>query len=95
MCRNIKQLFNFAPPATDEQIRAAAIQYVRKISGMNKPSQINELVFLKAVDEIANTSQRLLLSLQTSAPTKNRDVEAIKAKQRSDKRFGAPKVLNC
>jgi len=88
MCRNIKQLFNFDPPATADQIRAASIQYVRKISGINKPSKINEAAFLTAVDEIADTSQRLLSSLHTSAPAKNRDIEAARTKARAAKRFG-------
>lgn len=87
MCRNIKPLFNFDPPATADQIRAASVQFVRKISGINKPSKINEAVFLKAVDEISDVSTRLLWSLQTSAPAKNRDVEAEKAKARAAKRF--------
>jgi len=89
MCRNIRELFNFDPPVTVGEIRAASIQYVRKISGINKPSKVNEPVFLKAVDEISSASMHLLSSLQTSTPAKNRDVEAAKAKARSAKRFGA------
>ncbi|HEX8926446.1 MAG TPA: DUF2277 domain-containing protein [Terriglobales bacterium] len=88
MCRNIKPLFNFDPPVTTDEIRAASIQFVRKISGINKPSRVNEAAFLQAVDEIAEASNRLLSSLQTSAPAKNRDIEIAKAKERSAKRFG-------
>ncbi len=88
MCRNIKILFNFDPPVTDEEIRGASLQFVRKISGFNKPSQANEAAFLAAVDEIAALSKRLLLSLQTNAPPRNREEEAAKAKARAVARFG-------
>ena len=89
MCRNIKTLFNFDPPVTDEEVRAAALQFVRKISGFNKPSKANEASFQSAVDEIASISKRLLLSLDTTASPKNREEEAAKAKARSALRFGA------
>jgi hypothetical protein len=89
MCRNIKTLFNFDPPVTEEEIRAASLQFVRKISGFNKPSKANEGLFMAAVDEIAGISSRLLLSLETNAPPKNREEEAAKAKARSAERFGA------
>jgi hypothetical protein len=89
MCRNIKTLFNFDPPVTAEEIRAASLQFVRKISGLNKPSKANEGSFLAAVDEIAESSTRLLRSLQTNAPPKNREEEAAKAKARAAERFGA------
>ena len=89
MCRNIRLLFNFAPPVTDEEIRAAALQFVRKISGFSKPSKANEPAFLAAIDDIAAISTRLLLSLETTAPPKNREEEAAKAKARSAERFGA------
>jgi hypothetical protein len=89
MCRNIKALFNFDPPVTDEEIRAASLQFVRKITGFNKPSKVNEAAFLTAVDEIAAISASLLRSLDTSAPPKNREEEAAKAKARAAERFGA------
>ena len=89
MCRNIKTLFNFDPPVTDEEIRAASLQFVRKISGFNKPSKANEDSFQAAVDEIAGISSRLLRSLETNAPPKNREEEAAKAKARAADRFGA------
>jgi hypothetical protein len=89
MCRNIKTLFNFDPPVTDEEVRAASLQFVRKISGFHKPSKANEPAFLAAVDEIASISTRLLISLETNAPPKNRDEEAQKAKARAAERFGA------
>jgi len=89
MCRNIKTLFNFDPPVTDEEVRAASLQFVRKISGFNKPSKANEAVFLAAVDEVAAISTRLLHSLDTNAPPKNREEEAAKAKARAAERFGA------
>ena len=89
MCRNIKALFNFDPPVTDDEVRAASLQFVRKITGFNKPSKVNEAAFLAAVDEIAALSARLLRSLDTSAPPKNREEEAAKAKARSAERFGA------
>jgi hypothetical protein len=88
MCRNIKNLFNFDPPVTDEEIRAASLQFVRKITGLNKPSKANEAAFLAAIDEVAAVSSRLLNSLDTSAPPKNREEEAAKAKARSIERFG-------
>lgn len=87
MCRNIKTLYNFEPPATDDEIRAAAIQFVRKISGATKPSKVNEPAFEKAVAEIARSSSELLESLVTTTVPKNRDVEAAKARARSAKRF--------
>jgi hypothetical protein len=88
MCRNIKPLFNFDPPVTDEEVRAASLQFVRKISSFTKPSKANELAFAKAVDDISEISMRLLLSLETVAPPKNREEEAAKAKARSAERFG-------
>jgi len=88
MCRNIKMLFNFDPPATPDEIRNASLQFVRKISGLNKPSKANEAAFLKAVDEIAAASERLLSQLQTQAPPRNRDDEAARARARSIARFG-------
>src|SRR6201999_4158297 len=89
MCRNIKTLFNFDPPVTEEEIRAASLQFVRKISGLNKPSKANEATFLAAVDEIAAVSTRLLHSLETTTPPKNREEEAAKARARAAERFGA------
>jgi hypothetical protein len=89
MCRNIRILFNFDPPVTDEEIQAASLQFVRKISGFHKPSKANERAFLAAVDEIAGISSRLLASLETNAPPKNREEEAQKAKARAAERFGA------
>jgi len=89
MCRNIKTLFNFDPPVTEDEVRAASLQFVRKISGLNKPSKANEATFLAAVDEIAAVSTRLLYSLETTAPPKNREEEAAKAKARAAERFGA------
>ena len=89
MCRNIKTLFNFEPPATDEEIEAASLQFVRKLSGFTKPSKANEGPFLAAIDEIAGISVRLLRSLETNAPPKNREEEAAKAKARAAERFGA------
>ena len=88
MCRNIKILFNFAPPATDDEVRAAALQFVRKITGFAKPSQANQASFDAAVEEITMVSRRLLHSLETTAPPKNREEEAAKAKARSILRFG-------
>jgi hypothetical protein len=87
MCRNIKILFHFDPPVTDEEIRAAALQYVRKISGFNKPSKANEAIFAAAVDEVAAASSRLLKSLETSGPMRNREEEAAKARARGAARF--------
>jgi hypothetical protein len=89
MCRNIKTLFNFDPPVTSEEIRAASLQFVRKISGFNKPSKANEGALLAAVDEIAGISTRLFRALEASAPPKNREEEAAKAKARAAERFGA------
>ena len=89
MCRNIKILFNFDPPVTDDEIRAASIQFVRKISGFNKPSKANEAAFEAAFDEVAAASSRLLRSLETVATPKNREEEAAKAKARALERFGA------
>ncbi len=88
MCRNIKTLFNFEPPVTDEEVRAASLQFVRKISGFNKPSKANETAFMAAIDEIAGTAAALLRSLETNAPSRNRDEEAAKAKARAAERFG-------
>jgi hypothetical protein len=89
MCRNIRPLFNFEPPATDEEVRAAAIQYVRKISGFTKPSQANAEAFERAVDRVAEVSAELIAELQTNAPPKDRDVEAAKARARSAQRYAA------
>jgi hypothetical protein len=89
MCRNIKALFNFDPPVTADEIRGASLQFVRKISGFNKPSKANEAPFLAAVDEISETSARLLRLLETNAPPKNREAEAARAKARAVERFGA------
>ena len=88
MCRNIRQLFNFDPPVTEEEIRAASLQFVRKISGFTKPSKANEDAFQAAVEEIAQVSNRLLQSLATVAPPKNREEEARKAKLRAAERYG-------
>jgi hypothetical protein len=88
MCRNIKTLFNFDPPVTGDEVRAASLQFVRKITGFNKPSKANEQAFLSAVEEIAAISSRLLYSLDTAAPPKNREEEAAKAKARAAERFG-------
>lgn len=87
MCRNIKTLFNFEPPVTDEEIRAAALQFVRKVSGFNQPSKANEAAFLSAVDEVAAVSKKLLNSLATNAPPKSREEEAAKARARAAQRF--------
>jgi hypothetical protein len=88
MCRNIKTLYNFEPPATDEEIRAAATQYVRKISGYNKPSAVNNSAFESAIEEITESSKKLMESLVTSAVPKNREIEAEKARERNIRRFG-------
>jgi hypothetical protein len=88
MCRNIKTLANFAPPATDNEIRASAIQFVRKLSGSNKPSRANEEAFERAVDEVFSSARRLIDSLATTAPPRNREEEATKARERSRQRFG-------
>ena len=92
MCRNIKTLFNFDPPATDDEIRAASLQFVRKLSGFNAPSQANEKVFNKAIDDVAKIARRLIDNLDTTAAPKNREEEAAKAKMRAAERFG-PRVL--
>jgi hypothetical protein len=89
MCRNIRTLYNFEPPATDDEVRSAALQYVRKISGFTKPSQANEAAFQRAVDEVAEASAALLSQLVTSAPAKDREVEAAKRRARSAQRFAA------
>ena len=87
MCRNIKTLFNFEPPVTDEEIRAASLQFVRKVSGFTKPSKTNEAAFLAAVEEVAAISRKLLTSLETNAPPRNREEEAAKARARAVQRF--------
>jgi hypothetical protein len=89
MCRNIRTLHNFEPPATEEEVRAAAVQYVRKISGTAKPSKANEAAFALAVDEVATASSRLLVELVTSAPPRDREVEAARARARAEQRFGS------
>ena len=88
MCRNIKTLFNFEPPATEDEIEASALQFVRKLSGFNKPSQANEAAFERAVAEVASSARRLLVSLHTHAPARDRGIEVEKAKERSRLRFG-------
>ena len=88
MCRNIKTLFNFEPPVTDEEIHAASLQFVRKISGFNKPSKANEAAFFLAIDDIARISGQLLVSLESTAAPKNREEEAVKARARAAQRFG-------
>ena len=88
MCRNIKTLHNFEPPATDEEVQAAALQYVRKVSGSQKPSKANEAAFERAVAEVAHVTQHLLAELVTAAPPRDRDVEAARARARAEKRFG-------
>ncbi len=88
MCRNIKTLFNFEPPATDEEIHASSLQYVRKLSGFTRPSRANQQVFEEAVEEVARASRRLVDSLVTSAPARDREIEAAKAKAGAAKRFG-------
>lgn len=88
MCRNIKTLFNFDPPATEDEIRAASLQFVRKLSGFAKPSKVNEDVFERAVVDVTKVAQELLGSLVTNAPPRNREVEAAKARERAAKRFG-------
>jgi hypothetical protein len=87
MCRNIKLLFNFEPPASDEEVRAASVQFVRKLSGFNKPSQANEAAFERAVDEVARSARVLIDSLVTHAPQRNREQEAARHKERSARRF--------
>jgi hypothetical protein len=88
MCRNIRTLFNFEPPATEDEIRASALQFVRKLSGYTHPSKANEEAFARAVDEVADAARRLIGSLETSAPARDREVEAEKARERSRARFG-------
>jgi hypothetical protein len=88
MCRNIRPLFNFAPPVTEDEIRASALQYVRKISGFTKPSKANEEAFDRAVDEVSAAARALLDSLVTTAPTRDREIEAAKAKARAAERYG-------
>jgi hypothetical protein len=90
MCRNIKTLANFAPPATDDEIHASALQFVRKLSGTTRPSQANEVVFNRAVEEVTAAANRLIHSLRINAPARNRDEERRKAHERALKRFGAP-----
>jgi hypothetical protein len=88
MCRNIKTLFNFDPPATEDEIRASALQFVRKLSGFGRPSQANEAAFNRAVAEVSDSARRLLVSLHTVAPARDREIEADKARERSKLRFG-------
>jgi hypothetical protein len=88
MCRNIKTLYNFEPPATDDEVRASALQFVRKLSGFNTPSRANEEAFDRAVEDVAGAAHRLLDALVTNAPARDREIEAIKARERSAKRFG-------
>ena len=88
MCRNIRPLFNFSPPATDEEVRAAALQFVRKLSGFTAPSKANTEAFTRAIDEVAEAARRLVDSLETQAPPKNREQEALKAKARAAERYG-------
>ena len=87
MCRNIRTLFNFEPPATDEEVRASALQFVRKLSGFTQPSHANEVAFARAVDEVTDVARRLLQSLETASPAKNREAEAAKARERAKERF--------
>lgn len=90
MCRNIKTLYNFAPPASDDEIRAASLQFVRKLSGYNTPSKANEEAFNAAIEEVFDAAKRLIFSLETNAPPRDREVEAAKAKARNAERFGKP-----
>ena len=90
MCRNIRLLFNFDPPATDAEVRAAAVQFVRKVSGFTRPSQANQAAFDRAVDEVAQSARRLLDALVTNAPSRSREEEARRAKERAAKRYGVP-----
>lgn len=90
MCRNIKTLYNFAPPATDDEVRAASLQFVRKLSGFNAPSKANEAAFNAAVEEVCGAARRLIDTLETNAPPRDREVEAEKARRRSAERFGKP-----
>ena len=88
MCRNIRTLYNFAPPATNEEIRASALQFVRKLSGFTAPSRSNEAAFNRAVDEVTEAARRLLASMQTASPPRDREVEAVKARARARERYG-------
>jgi hypothetical protein len=88
MCRNIRTLFNFEPPASEEEIRASALQFVRKLSGFNAPSQANEAAFERAVEEVSDAARQLLMSLQTARSPRDRETEAVKARERSRQRFG-------
>ena len=90
MCRNIKTLANFQPPATEDEIRASALQFVRKLSGMNRPSQVNQAAFDRAVEDVTEAADRLVRSLRTSAPPRNREDEMRKARERSQQRFARP-----
>ncbi len=94
MCRNIKTLFNFEPPATDEEIRGASLQFVRKLSGFNKPSRTNEAAFNRAVEEVTAVARDLLASLVTNAEPRNRELEAMRARARAAERFGASRAVN-
>jgi hypothetical protein len=94
MCRNIKTLHNFKPPATQEEIRASSLQFVRKLSGFTKPSKTNEEAFNRAIDKVAEAAQELLDSLVTNAPPRDREVEAAKARARSAERFGSPETMS-
>lgn len=94
MCRNIKTLYNFDPPATDEEIRASALQFVRKLSGFHKPSQANQEAFDRAVEDVARVARELIDSLVTSAPPRDREVEAAKARARAEKRFGRARAAS-
>lgn len=92
MCRNIKTLFNFDPPATDEEVRAASLQFVRKLSGFNAPSKANEAAFNRAIEEVYASARRLIDSLETHAPPRDREIEAEKARARAAERFGRPQT---
>jgi hypothetical protein len=87
MCRNIRTLFNFEPPATEDEIRASALQFVRKLSGFTHPSRVNEAAFNRAVDDVADVARRLLASLETASPVRDRETEALKARERAKQRF--------
>lgn len=89
MCRNIRTLFNFEPPATEDEIRASALQFVRKLSGFSRPSKANEAAFARAVDEVTDAARRLIDSLETASPPRDREIEAMKARARSAERFAA------
>ncbi len=94
MCRNIKTLHNFKPPATDEEVRASSVQFVRKLSGFTKPSKANEVAFNRAVEKVAEAAHELLQSLVTNAPPRDREIEAARARARSAERFGSPEVTH-